>query len=202
MPKKQIIAVDIDDVLADSTEFWRLEVNKRAKLKLEPEHWRVPGEYSGYYPRLWKAHGVDHLISIDDIDLHMKTDQSGVKAAPDATRTLRKLAKTYELVVITARNSDQEAATRRWLDSVYPELFDRIYFTWDEDSQTEKNKGQICAEIGASWLIDDYPGHCRYALENGVQAILYGTYGWHLGIPDGVIRCKTWQDIERYFDGT
>jgi 5'(3')-deoxyribonucleotidase len=198
--RKPIIAVDVDDVLADSTEFWRLEVNKRANINLQTEHWRVPGEYSKYYERIWEAHGVNHLISIDDIDGYMMTDQSGVRPVPDAIKTLRKLASTYELVVITARNSAQETATRKWLDAVYPDIFDQIYFTWDAAGETSRSKGEICAEIGASWLIDDYPGHCKSALEHGVRAVLYGTYGWHTDMPMGVVHCKTWKDIEGYFD--
>ena len=197
---KQIIAVDVDDVLADSTEFWRKEVNNRVGLNLEREHWRVPGEYSGYYTRLWEAHGIGHLFSVDDIDAFMKHDQSLIWSTESASHVLRKLAEKYELAVVTARNTAQEAATRRWLDEVFPGVFSRVYFTWQPDTETAKNKGEICADIGAKWLIDDSPVHCRDALAHDVQPILYGEYGWHVDIPMGVVHFKSWQEIGSYFD--
>ncbi|MDB5181687.1 MAG: uncharacterized protein JWP13_450 [Candidatus Saccharibacteria bacterium] len=197
---KKVLAIDVDDVLADSTVFWHGEVNRRTGAKLELDHWLVPGEYSRYYERVWEKHGIGHLISIDHIDEYMKQDQSQIKATPAATKVLKKLAERYELVIVTARNRNQEAATRKWLDKVYPGLVERIYFTRDPVSQAVRSKGEICAEIGASWLIDDFPGHCKDALANGVKPILYGQYGWHVDIPEGVVRCKKWQDIESYFD--
>jgi 5'(3')-deoxyribonucleotidase len=200
MTKKQIIAVDVDDVLADTTEFWRLEVNRRAGISLEPEHWRVPGEYSGYYERLWQSHGVAELISIEDIDAIMKADQSKVPVMAEAKRILHKLAKSYNLVVVTARNTDQKESTWKWLDAVFPGIFSEIYFNYDEKTEVKRTKGEVCADIGASWLIDDHPGHCRDAMDKGVGAILYGTYGWHVEVPERVVRCKTWKDVEKYFD--
>ncbi|HSH18138.1 MAG TPA: hypothetical protein VK978_02035 [Candidatus Saccharimonadales bacterium] len=197
---KQIIAFDIDDVLADSTEYWRVQINRRAGLQLEPEHWRVSGEYSGYYTRIWEEHGISHVFSVDEIDAQMETDQSGLRAMPEALEVLSKLSKHYTLAVVTARNSSQEQETRRWLSTVYPTIFDTVIFANGSRGLAVKNKGDICREIGASWLIDDNPGHCKDALDKGVQAVLYGTYGWHVDVPTDMVHCRTWQDIEEYFD--
>lgn len=196
---KPIIAFDLDDVLADSTAFWHLEVNRRTGVDLSPDDWKVPDEYSGYYTRLWQNHGIDHLFSVEDIDAHMETDQSGILAIPEAHAVLVKLKENHELVVVTARAPAQEKETRRWLDGVYPGIFERIFFTKNEGNY--RNKGYICNDIGAEWLVDDSPAHCHDALEHGVKAILYGEYGWHVEVSPKVVRCKTWKDIGTVLHG-
>lgn len=195
MSQKPIIAVDVDDVIADTTEHWRLEVNKRANLELQPEHWQVPGDYKGYYERLWKKHAVNHLISIEDIDAFMMTDQSSVPVMKEAQDVLSILAEHFRFVVVTARNTAQKDETLRWLSTLFPDVFEEIHFTYKDD--VKRTKGEICAEIGASWLIDDNPGHCQDALDNGIKTILFGTYGWHTEIPKGAVICKTWTDIAK-----
>lgn len=56
--KRQIIAIDVDDVIADSTEVTRLVVNKNLGIDLQVEHYRVPGDFNNYYEDVWRAHGL------------------------------------------------------------------------------------------------------------------------------------------------
>lgn len=199
---KQIIAFDLDDVLADSTEFWRVEINRRTGVYLTQEHYSVPGSYNTYYEDVWRTHGIDHLVSIPELDAHLAQDQSRISTYLGAYKALRHLASMYELVVITARYSNIKDETHKWLDENYHGIFSQILFTDGLKSLGTKNKGDFCKEIGAAWLVDDNPQHCMDALDKGVQAVLFGQYGWHYNqVPPAAVHCKDWTAVEEYFHG-
>ncbi len=203
MPHKQkpIIVIDVDDVLANSTDSLRLAVNEKYQADLQPEHYAVPGEFHKYYERVWVEHGIADRVSKDELNQQMMTDQSHVQPHADVVRILAGLSKSYELVVVTARNPAWEAATQAWLDSNFPGVFTRIVFGGRRDDPAGKTKGDWCVEIGAEWLIDDNVVHCMSAADRGVIAILFGTYGWHTDVPDSLTRCKNWQAVKEFFDG-
>ncbi|MBC7943068.1 hypothetical protein H7X68_01015 [Candidatus Saccharibacteria bacterium] len=196
---KPTIAIDIDDVLADSTESIRLRVNERVGVDLQLEHYRIEGEYWGYYERVWREHGIIDRVNYDDFEKEMAHDQSHVPLLPGAALAIAELAKRFDIVLITARDSSLEAATRHWLKTyVSDELVDVYFITNHKDSKA-KNKGQLCRDLGASWLIDDNTEHCRAAIDQGVKAVLFGEYGWQVSIPETVDRCKDWLAVLEHF---
>lgn len=199
--KQPTIAIDIDDVLAQGTESIRLQVNKLLGINLQPEHYAIPGDYWRYYERVWTEHGIANKVDWSVLDAQMVIDQSHMPAFPEARRVLGELAKKYKLVVVTARNISWEAATKVWLDTQFPGVFSGVFFAGRLDSP--KSKGEICAELGVSWLIDDNVDHAHTAVEQGVKVILFGDYGWHKGreIHETVVRCKDWQDVSDYLYG-
>jgi 5'(3')-deoxyribonucleotidase len=199
--KKQIIAVDIDDVLAQGTESLRLEVNKRLGVHLLPEHYQVPGPYWGYYEQVWETHGLADRITMAELNPQMEQDQSHVPAVEGARDALLKLKSHYELVVVTSRESSWQAATTSWLDVQFPQTFSQVLFTNGRAGLKQKNKGQICKEISATWLIDDNVEHAKTALAEGVRVVLFGDYGWHQDVPEDIVACKDWNAVVEYFDG-
>ena len=197
---RPIIAVDIDDVLANSTDSLRREVNKRLGVDLQPEHYRVPGEYWAYYERVWQAHGLGGQITMDELDPQMKADQSHVFPHDNAYDVLQELSKRFKLVVVTSRNQLWEKATAVWLERHFPGVFSDLLFAGRHDVERPQTKGEMCREVGASWLIDDNIGHCQTALDAGVKVVLFGSYGWHLNVPDTMVRCSDWHAVKEYFN--
>ncbi len=196
---KKKIAVDIDDVIADSTESLRVVTNERTGSNLLTEHFRIPGDYWGYYERVWQIHGLDKQISFKKLDNEMIDDQSHVPLLPGASFALMELSKKFEVYLLTSRDSAWETATRKWLDDNGFENFNQLHFT--NNFKGLKTKGEICSQLGISWLVDDNPEHCQSAVKNGVQALLFGEYGWHHKSTDGLKRCKSWPEVLEYFDG-
>jgi len=194
------IAVDVDDVLADSTESLRRLVNKKYNANLQREHYMVPGEYWGYYERVWQANGLGGTVVFEEVEQGMEIDQSHVAPHNNSSDVLQKLATSYDLVIITARNPKWEDATHTWLNQHFPEVFSQVIFCGRPDSVDYKTKGDLCSELGAEWLIDDSVLHCKSAIDKGVQPVLFGEYGWHADIPDKVIRCRDWQAVMEHFD--
>src|SRR5665213_476181 len=154
--KRKVIAVDIDDVLGNSTEALRLEVNRQLGVNLLPEHYLVPDDYTGYYQRVWQRHGLAERMSLEQLEPFMQTNQSHVPANDKAFQTLKKLSQSYEFIVITSRPSSWRPATQQWLSDNFPGLFDKLLFTEEGERKT---KGQLCVEHSAACLIDDNVEH-------------------------------------------
>ncbi len=194
---KPIIAIDIDDVIADSTETLRVRVNKRTGAQLGPEHYKVPNQgYWGYYERIWKSHGID--INYSDLEKEMEEDQSHVPLLAGAAFALGELSKKYQWIIITSRPHTWEPKTKEWLKTQLGDIFVSIHFTEKDDEK--KSKGQLCKELGAEWLIDDNIEHCQSAKNEGIKAVLFGDYGWHHEAPADLVKCKDWPALLEYLN--
>ena len=194
---KKVIAVDIDDVIADSTETLRIIVNTRTGANLESGHYKVPmGSYWGYYERIWRSHDVD--ITYRELEEEMEIDQSHVPLLSGASFAIGELSSKYDIVIITSRPPEWEPKTKDWLMTNFGDVFVSLHFT--QQGEEKKTKGQICKDLGVDYLIDDNPEHCQSALGEGVEAILFGDYGWHHKAPKGLVKCEDWQSVLEYFN--
>jgi 5'(3')-deoxyribonucleotidase len=200
MSQKPSIAIDIDDVVAQSTEALRLHANERAGANLTQEHYRVKGDYWGYYERVWQSHGIGEKVSYVEFERDMEIDQSHIPLLPGASFALRELAQRYHIVLITARNKSWEKATRQWFRQYLRQDDIELYFCESHKDAKAKSKGALCRDLGASLLIDDNPDHCQTALDHGIKAILFGEYGWHRAVPDGAVQCKDWPSVMEYLE--
>jgi 5'(3')-deoxyribonucleotidase len=189
---KKTIAIDIDDVTADSTESLRLLVNERVGANLTKEHYRVPSSnHGGYYEHVWETNGLSDKVNFAAYNAEMETDQMHVPLMQGAREAIDTLKKDFRVVFITARHPSWERATRHWFKEKFGDDIELHLAEGYNNGQT-KTKGQLCKELGAEWLIDDVPSNCKTAIDEGIKTILFGEYGWHVDIPEGVIRCKTW----------
>lgn len=195
--KRRLITVDIDDVVADSSEAFRVAVNQHTGAKLTPEDYRVPHtSYNRYYEHVWSNHGLN--VIYDEISLPMQIDQNHVPLVEGAEKALQKLARSFDIAFVTSRPISWQDATNVYIASKFGDLNASIHFT---DKQEDMSKGMLCKELGASWHIDDNPDHCQSVLDEGIKTILFGEYGWHYKTVEGVVRCKNWAVVEEYFDG-
>lgn len=192
---RHLIAIDIDDTIADSTESLRLLVNKRLNVDLGPEAYQIKEDYWGYYERVWEANDIGGKVSLADFAEEMVEDQSHVPLLPSAQFAITQLAKEYDIVLITSRDQSWEDATRRWLDANLGDNVADVYFVTSHTDSQALTKGQLCRHLGAVMLIDDNIEHCQSALDEGVEAILFGAYGWHHTAPDHMTRCQDWSAV-------
>jgi 5'(3')-deoxyribonucleotidase len=197
---RQTIAIDIDDVLADSTNTLRLLVNARTNSDLTTEDYRVSGEYWGYYERVWAEHGLSDRIKFSDFEKEMEIDQSHVPLLPSAEFAIRELSRQYHVVLVTARNIEWERATKQWLKLHFGDNDIAVHYTGHRSADDYRSKGQLCKELGAFLMIDDNPGHCKAVMDEGIKAVLFGEYGWHGETPDGVVKCKDWPAVLEYIN--
>jgi 5'(3')-deoxyribonucleotidase len=197
---REKIAIDIDDVLANSTDALRLFVNLRRGVDLTEEHYKIEAQYWRYYESVWQQHGIDPADLMNDFHAGMNVDQSDIRPINGAAEGVKKLSYKYNLVPMTSRPEVMKSETINWLDIHFEPVFteEPVFIGFGPDAK--RTKGEVCAEIGASRLIDDNVEHCKTALAKGVGAILFGNYGWHQQMPKELIRCRNWQEVLEYFE--
>jgi uncharacterized HAD superfamily protein len=201
MANKPIIAIDIDDVLAEGTNSLIESANYRYGLSLtQQDYHTVGGDFSGYYERVWQAHGVDGLVKYDDLAAEMALDQSHVPLLAGAEFALQQLAKRFHIVFITARPEAWESATRKWFKQHLAKDDIELYFAGSHHHKMALNKGQQAKQLGATLLIDDNVTNCQTAIDEGVDVILFGNYGWQRQVPPGMTHCKDWPAVLDYLD--
>lgn len=196
---KRIIAIDIDDTIVATREVIVKIANQQSGLNLGLEHYEGPGNYWDYYSKIWEQHGIDD-IDPEVVYAELHHNQAIIPLLPGAEFAISELSKKYKIVLVTARSSDWEADTRQWLTEQFGDRAPELYFSEAHKGKAgSKTKGQICKEMGAEWLIDDHIDHCQSVLDEGLNAILFGEYGWHQDVPEGLIRSKDWQAVLEYF---
>ena len=198
---KKVLAVDIDDVLADSTEALRVRVNKFLSVNIEKQHYKVDGPYWHYYEHVWENQGIADKVSHEALEADMEHGQSHVLPVTNAINALAELAKHYDIIMVTSRNQAWAKATEAWLHTHFGKSYKALHILGNhKNTDKPRTKGEVCQEIGASWLIDDNPEHCLSAIAHGTEAILFGEYGWHFDAPEHLVRCKDWSAVLEYFN--
>lgn len=195
---KPVISIDIDDVIADSTEHLRQVVNKRTGHTLSKEQYKISGEYWGYYERVWKEAGIDHLVDFAALNEEMVEDQSHVAVMDKAHEVLSGLTDKYTFILVTSRDESWKQATLAWIEERFSGVFEGLYFTGNRHSDSYRNKGELCAEHGVFMHIDDNINHCQSVIDLGIQTILFGEYGWQVDAPQDQVRCRTWGEVGDY----
>lgn len=197
MPKhasKPIIAVDIDDVLAEHIEAFIAFSNKNYGSKFTQE------DYLEQWVDLWE-------ISYEEVverarNFHIPETIGGFGVINDAEYVLNKLKSRYDLVVVTARPKQAIEHTPEWIERNFPRVFTDIHFVPIWDPGPKATKAEICRKIGADYLIDDLIRHCNLAAEVGVQPILFNRIKWKQPeeLHSGIKVVENWREVLEYFE--
>lgn len=199
--KKPVIAIDIDDVLAANVPAFLAFSNKKWGTHLTIE------DFHEDWATMW---GVDHSV-VEERSMEM--DKAGVfRNHPhfdEALPVLKKLSKSYTLVIATSRRKNLNKDTMEWIEQYFPNIFKEVHYAgiWDDFSKYKdahlQTKGELVRQIGADYFIDDQPKHCFAAAEAGIQTLLFGDYPWNRDVQSSqrIARVHNWQEVEAYFDG-
>ena len=195
---KAIIAIDIDEVVADGTRSLCEQLNELNDSSIS--HSDVHSERSGYdsfyeraFSRLGLSLGMSHLVS------DMTADQSHMPLKQGALDALSKLSENYQLVALTARDLSWKEATLAWVSESLPGLFAQVIFSNEHAAGHEKM--DIAQAEGVTHLLDDRVEYLTSGDSSGVTPILFGDYGWHVDVPADLERCLGWGDVLEYFYG-
>jgi 5'(3')-deoxyribonucleotidase len=186
--KKLVIAVDCDDVLVETGQ------------QLLDHYNRLHGTTITGYTEIWKAVSTEATRAARDT--YIDSDEYlASQPTQDAVRVLTKLNETSELHIVTGRPSFMQDVTLAWLERHLPDIFRTVIFTDFFKATGARSKADICAEIGADYLIDDHIHHCQAVAETGVHALLFGNYLWNKDFEatDMIQRVSGWADVEQVF---
>jgi len=193
------IAVDIDDVLALNAqgfiEFSNREFATNLQISDYKEHWADMWQVD--FEETERRARVFHESKIVASYQHIK----------ESVFVLDALKDKFHLVIVTSRRNVLKDSTRAWLDTYFNGMFERIYFAGIYDGPLTKGsyvktKAEVFKEILPDYVIDDQIKHCQAAIELGIDAVLFGNYSWNNAeeLPLGMVRCKDWNEVGRYFE--
>lgn len=201
MTNKKTIAVDVDDVLGGENDAVREFMNAKYGFSHSTEDYLQEGPYWGYWESVW---GVGPEKGAEMYEEYVK---AGVKAThrpvTGSIEAINRLKQDYKLVIVTMRGDRHVEHTHKWLETHFPSTFERVEFLPLWGDKNEITKAQIATEIGAAYLIDDSVEHCTLADEAGIQAVLFGDYGWNRAFKatGSIHRAKDWQAVLEFFYG-
>src|SRR5262245_55661977 len=194
MPKfanKLVIAVDIDDVLAEHIEAFVMFSNSKYATDLKPE------DYSDDWSDLWSD--GDDEVERRAIEFH-STEIDNFGAIQEALPVLKALKNDYRLVIVSARRKDTINRSFKWMDKNLYGVFEDVHFVHNWEPNNEVTKADICKSIKADYFIDDLIRHCNLAAETGIKTILFDRVNWNQPekIHQGVVRVQNWQEVMEY----
>jgi 5'(3')-deoxyribonucleotidase len=198
---KPIIAIDIDDVLADNAKGFTDFSNARWGTHL------TPSDYEEHWSHMWQVDNDE--AERRAVEFHESGSLGRYDHNQHAFDVLTQLKERYELVIITSRRIRAKEETFAWIAERFPNIFadHQIHFAgiWDEgisENRYSRTKGDLVKELGVSYLIDDQLKHCLSASEHGVPALLFGDYSWNQSdiLPSNVTRVNGWAEVLEYFN--
>lgn len=188
---KKVIAVDIDEVLADFLSYFVYFHNLMYKTSASKE------DMKKYY--LHEVFDVDRdemsMRYLEFKALHLLERLEPVKGAKEGISKLFEMG--YEPHLVTARPQVIEKETKKWLSIHFKDVDLPIHFTHPMTGRVyHRKKSEICREIGAEVLIDDHIENALDCAENGIKVFLMDA-PWNKteDLPENVIRVKSWKEI-------
>lgn len=185
--KRLVIAIDCDDVLMPCTEYLVHEYNRLygTQISLEAAH----------------VFSVE-TMGADREEVHRRLNEiqlsdgyAQVVPYTEAIESVKRLARSHELHMITARPEGIMGVTQRMIEKYFPG-----YFTSVRHVGPTGSKGDECAALRADVLIDDNIRHLVSAKACGTAIRLwFGHYPWHTEVPEpGIVtaRCNDWAEVE------
>lgn len=187
---RKVIAVDIDEVLADFLSYFVYFHNLMYKTSANKN------DMKKYY--LHEVFNVDRdEMSIRYLEfkaLHLLERLEPVKGAKEGIKALIK--KGFEPHLVTARPQVIEQETKKWLEIHFKSFDFPIHFTHTTSGKPARKKSEICKQIGAEILIDDHIDNALDCAGSGIKVYLMDAPWNQLeDLPGSIVRVKSWKEI-------
>lgn len=196
MPVKNgrtIIAVDVDDVLVEFYAAFAEFHNRMYGTAICKEsftsyfvHEVVGGGVEDAKVKIWAFYASDSFKCLPLVN--------------GARQAIRCLAEAHELVAVTGRPHGVAPITERMLDQYFYGCFTAVHHTdaFRVGSVTDawQPKADLCIEIGADVIIEDYFGHAVPCAEAGVRVVLFDQpwNRWPVVPYDRISRVHSWDE--------
>jgi len=192
---KQIIAVDIDEVLFPFVREFAQHHNEKYATKLLPDH------FTSY--QFEEIIGIDRAEAIKRVYEFTGFVHETVEPIDDAEEGINRLTSRFDLALLTARHPQFQKNTNIWLQKHFPGAFHSLTMIgYEHDtSLPHRTKAEVCKEINAIALVDDSPKYITQAVQSGVKGVLFGDYPWNqVDMPsEGVVRVNGWIELAEHF---
>lgn len=173
------IGVDIDGVIADSYPAWLQELNRHYGKNIT-----VLEDYEMHlvFDVPWDDMN-DFFVKNTEKLLSIPKPMAGAK---EGIETL--IREGFEIVYVTARTPEEKTVTLRWLRK-YGIPHEHVLFTGF------KSKVDLIKQWGMAAFIEDYMLNAKKIAESGVPVFLLNASYNQGELPNGVTRCRNWDEI-------
>ncbi len=183
---RPLIGLDFDDVLLHCFKHLIEFHNERYGTEHRFE------EYTSYQPTtLWNCDYTEVMRRVKEY--HESEHAKNVEPIEGAIEAIHELSETYDLAIVTMRPPETEAVTRMLLEQ-FPPVFKEVHFigSWD-GLPGNKNKADVCKELGAVLFIDDSLHNAEIISAAGIPVLLFDS-NWNQAdsLPDNVKRIFSW----------
>lgn len=197
MNSKPIIAIDIDDVIAQNALAFVQYSNQKYGTNLAID------DYQEHWAEVWKVEQDEAKKRA--FEYHESGHIATYNVIEGAYETLKQLSRRFKLIAITSRRNSINKLTREWIQKYYPDIFDDIVFCGFFDSEkfgVHLTKGDLAKNLDTKYFIDDQLKHVLAVAQNGIKSLLFGEYYWNKidNLPENVVRVKNWQEVINYFE--
>lgn len=187
-----LLAIDLDDVLADSITALINFHNRVFGTRLTIQ------DHNGWdLDLIW---GCSRAEATRRLELFYQSDEyRAIEPLDGAVAAIQTLTEHQRLVVLTAREPfpNLHAETIAWVDQHFAGCFTDIHFSFT--TAMHQPKGKLAKALGVTHAFEDGPRHAMNYHENGIRTILFRR-PWNAHIPaNGIAIVETWPEAIREF---
>lgn len=186
-----IIAIDLDEVLADTTPALIRYHNDTYGTSFVFE------DFNSY--EWWNIWGGTREQSVRKFLDFVKTPYfHEVQPVKGSQEAIKKLKERHTLHIVTSRQIELQAETFAWVNRHFPDVFAGLHIAnhaqWAISGKT-RTKVEICRELEASLLIEDSIMYAKECEEENIPVLLLD-YPWNKDVlPSNTKRVKSWKEI-------
>lgn len=190
-----LIAVDIDDVLADTRRQFLYYLIENMGISIR---WEDLTTYHLEKVLLCEETAVLNWLQVFEASSLYRS----LPLLPNAAESVLRLSSKHTFCAVTARHQGQSEATNIFLNTYFPNIITEVHYLYSSfGEKAYPSKMEICKEINADILIEDQFEHARECVDVGLPVLLFST-PWNRFVEEHSLlkRVDNWEDIVNYLD--
>jgi len=186
-----IIAVDIDEVLADTVNTFCDVYNKKYRTKIKRQDF--------YNFKWWDIIGIDRFAFKEQFMGLIKQEHffKKIPVKSGALAGISELKENHTLMIVTGRPKSLAGITEEWLIENFGDIFSSVNFTREKILEPSvESKFSVCKRLKAEILIEDEIDNAAECASNGLTALLFDApWNQQIAESDRIIRVHSWPEI-------
>lgn len=187
-----LIAIDIDDVLADLSHplvAFHNETYGTRFTREDHRHYNLAKVWGGTdresYEKMMEFFASSYFA-------HVRP----VPGAVEGVRVLRDLG--HDLVVITSRPEGIVEKTSGWIETFFPRAFRDVLFATHYTNRDNNRKSGLCTSLGVDLMLEDCLEIALECEREGIRVLLFNApWNQAASLPEGITRVRSWADVIR-----
>jgi len=192
LPENKLIAIDIDEVLADNIVDIAKWHNKNYNISLNKK------DFLTY--RFWETWGGTREQAVKKYHNFMRERGEFISPVPGSEEGIKQLSRKNTLIAVTSRPLELQDLTIKWINKNFGKNIKEIHFgnSYSKNTDKETKKSEILRKLGIKLLIDDQIRHAEDCANAGAKVLLIDA-PWNQGFENSemIKRVFSWREVVR-----